>query len=136
MTGPIIRNPMAELYALRSAGDDSAAVEFFDDRVIYHDQVQPLTLHGRDEVIAFYASARARFDSLAFAVVMAVADDAHFACEVRMSGVVRESGRVFDLPYAVVGDLRGGLITRVVEYYERSHFVRTEERPRPPTPRK
>ena len=121
---------LERLYEVWNRHDPDGILEFFSDELEYVDQALGLRFSSKQELRDFVAATFDAIPDLAFELTGSFATDAHCAGEAVMRGTQTKdlpglpaSGKPFTVRYAIYGDLRGGRITRLVDYWNAAEFT-------------
>lgn len=126
-------NLIEDLYQAWNRHDTATVLDFFTADVRYHDQGMGVTF-DRAGLEAFVSASFTAIPDLAFEVTSVQVTADAFAAEAVMTGTQQQelpglpvTGRPFTVYYALVGDIRDGRISRLVDYWSLPEYA--AERP-------
>ena len=114
---------ISEMVAAWNAKDGERTASFFEPQGCYEDVAKGFRLEGREAIAwMFSEGVPAVSADCKFEVENAVCDDRAYAFQWRWTGTHNETGRVFDIRGAAMGQLRDGLIAHNVDYWDPSQL--------------
>lgn len=95
----------------------SVAVLFAPDGV-FEDPLQPRTRIGPDDILAACAGGMAAIRNCRIPVRLLIEQGELAIVEAEFQSELAETGARFDFPFAMVVEMKGGLIQRLSEYFD------------------
>ena len=109
---------------------DAVLGHFRSGDIEYRDQALGVVFRTPAELGEFMRATFVAMPDLAFEVTSSFETEEHFAGEAVMTGTfahdlpgIPATGQAFTVHYGIVGDHRGGLITRLVDYWNATEFT-------------
>ena len=106
------------IFAAWETNDPDGLAQLFTDDGVYEDPLKASRIEGREDVRNLNAPAMAALDSCSIEIWRSVEDGEVGFAEGYFASRLADGGGRLDFPFAVVVEMRDGLVARCGEYFD------------------